>query len=42
MPARKIPLVWSSPKQKEQIFFRWDPTKLTAIRVSCCSSAVKK
>lgn len=36
MPARKIPLVWSSPKQKEQINYKYDPTTQNLVRVDCC------
>lgn len=35
MPARKIPLIWSSPKQKEQTLLKFDPTKVQVVRVKC-------
>ena len=37
MPVTKyFPRIWSSPKQKEQVFFRWDPASQRPLRVGCC------
>ena len=42
MPVTKyFPRIWSSPKQKEQIFFKWDPTSQRPIRVGCCKTIAK-
>lgn len=33
--AHKIPIVWSSPKQKDQIIQRWDPVAKRLYNISC-------
>ena len=33
--------VWSSPKQKEQIFFKCDPALQRPLRVGCCKTIAK-
>lgn len=33
--ARKIPIVWSSPKQKDQIIQKWDPVAKRLFNVKC-------
>lgn len=39
MPVTKyFPRIWSSPKQKEQIFFKCDPTLQRPLRVCVCKS----
>jgi hypothetical protein len=35
MPARKIPLAWSSHKQKEPVVLKYDPTTARPIRICC-------
>ena len=37
MPARKIPLIWSSPKQKDQVVLKYNPaTKQISILKCIC------
>ena len=37
MPARKIPLIWSSPKQKDQVVLKYSPvTKQLSILKYIC------
>ena len=33
--VRKIPLVWSSPKAKEQTYTRYDPVSKRTVTVNC-------
>jgi len=41
MPVTKyFGRVWSSPKQKEQILFKFDPALQRPIRVGCCRSII--
>lgn len=35
MPARKIPLVWSNPKAKDQKYSRYDPTSGRVVQLGC-------
>lgn len=39
MPARKIPLIWSSPKKKDQVCFRYDPASQRLSKIGCCVCA---
>ena len=36
MPARKIPLIWSSPKAKDQTCFKYDPASQRLSKIGCC------
>jgi internalin A len=41
MPVTKyFPRIWSSPKQKEQIFFKCDPALQRPLRVGCCKNRI--
>lgn len=36
MPARKLKMIWSNPKEKEQVYFRYDPYGNRLARIGCC------
>lgn len=38
MPARKIPIIWSSSKEKEQILLKYVPDRLRVVRICQCSA----
>ena len=40
MPARKLKIIWSTPKEKEQIYFRYDPYGNRLARIGCCPPPV--
>jgi hypothetical protein len=35
MPARKIPLVWKTQKESEQIYFKYNPASQRLVRYGC-------